>query len=176
VLAVVHHLGADAGEAADALSGLVPLAGRGARHQIAAGAGSALVIDESYNASPVSVAAALDVLAATPVGRGGRRIAVLGDMLELGEAAEARHLELAERLEQGKVDLVFAVGPLMNRLYGHLPPARRGGAAGDARGIAQLIVDIVGAGDVVLVKGSRRIGLEAVVEALAARPLPPAGA
>ena len=156
VLAVVHHLGADVAAAAAALGDIAPLAGRGVRHEIAVAGGAALLIDESYNASPVALRAALEVLAETPVGKGGRRIAVLGDMLELGDTAVAQHIAMAADVERRKIDLVFAVGPLMNRLYGQLQTARRGGAAGD----------------VVLVKGSRRIGLESVVEALAAARVP----
>ncbi|MDA0221201.1 MAG: UDP-N-acetylmuramoyl-tripeptide--D-alanyl-D-alanine ligase [Proteobacteria bacterium] len=172
VLAVVHHLGADVAAAAAALGDIVPLAGRGVRHEIAVAGGAALLIDESYNASPVALRAALEVLAETLVGKGGRRIAVLGDMLELGDTAVAQHIAMAADVERRKIDLVFAVGPLMNRLYGQLPTARRGGAAGDARSIAALLSSVVRPGDVVLVKGSRRIGLEAVVEALAAAQVP----
>ena len=172
VLAVVHHLGADVAAAAAALGDIAPLAGRGVRHEIAVAGGAALLIDESYNASPVALRAALEVLAETPVGKGGRRIAVLGDMLELGDTAVAQHIAMAADVERRKIDLVFAVGPLMNRLYGQLQTARRGGAAGDARSIAALLSSVVRPGDVVLVKGSRRIGLEAVVEALAAARVP----
>ena len=167
VLAVVHHLGGDVAAAASALGDIVPPPGRGVRHEIALAGGSALLIDESYNASPVAVRAALEVLAEVPTGKGGRRIAVLGDMLELGDTAVAQHIALAADVERRKIDLVFAVGPLMNRLYGQLQTSRRGGAAGDARAMAALLASVVRPGDVILVKGSRRIGLEAVVEALA---------
>jgi UDP-N-acetylmuramoyl-tripeptide--D-alanyl-D-alanine ligase len=167
VLAVVHQLGGDIAAAAAALGDIVPPPGRGVRHEIALAGGSALLIDESYNASPVAVRAALEVLAEVPTGKGGRRIAVLGDMLELGDNAVAQHIALAADVERRKIDLVFAVGPLMNRLYGQLQASRRGGAAGDARAMAALLASVVRPGDVVLVKGSRRIGLEAVVEALA---------
>ena len=167
VLAVVHHLGGDVAAAAAALGDIVPPPGRGVRHEIALAGGGALLIDESYNASPVAVRAALEVLAEVPTGKGGRRIAVLGDMLELGDTAVAQHIALAADVERRKIDLVFAVGPLMNRLYGQLQTSRRGGAAGDARAMAALLASVVRPGDVILVKGSRRIGLEAVVEALA---------
>lgn len=170
VLAVVRCLGADVEAAAADLGDIVAPAGRGVRHEIALAGGSALLIDESYNASPVAVRAALDVLAQVPTAKGGRRIAVLGDMLELGDTAVAQHIGLAADIERRRIDLVFAVGPLMNRLYGQLQTARRGGAAGDARAIAALLSSVIRPGDVVLVKGSRRIGLEAVVEALAAMP------
>lgn len=163
VLAAAHHMGADPAAAAHDLAALQPLAGRGRRHRIAARDGHATVIDESYNASPVSVRAALEVLAAA---EGERRIAVLGDMLELGAGEEAAHVELAGDAMAAGVDLVFAVGPLACRLHGALPPERRGGATWDAGAMAELLASTVHPGDVVLVKGSRRIGLEAVVEAL----------
>ena len=166
VLAVAHHLGADVAEAAHALASLEASPGRGRRRAASLDRGFATVLDESYNASPVAVRAALEVLADTPVGPEGRRIAVLGDMLELGDAAVDAHVGLAGDLVAAGMDLFFAVGPMMNRLYGKLAPARRGGAAGDARSMALLLKDAVRPGDVVLVKGSRRIGLEAVVEAL----------
>lgn len=166
VLAVVHHLGGDVAKAAADLEGLQPMAGRGARHNVRVAGGSVTVLDESYNASPVALRAALTVLSQTQTGPGGRRIAVLGDMLELGDDAVALHTGLSGDLIQHKVDLLFAVGPMMNRLYGELPPARRGGAAGNARAMADLLGDVLRPGDVILIKGSRRIGLEAVVEAL----------
>ena len=163
VLAAAHHMGADPVAAAHDLAALQPLAGRGRRHRIATRGGHATVIDESYNASPVSVRAALEVLAAT---EGERRIAVLGDMLELGAGEEAAHVELAGDAMAAGVDLVFAVGPLACRLHGALPDERRGGATWDVGAMAELLAETVHPGDVVLVKGSRRIGLEAVVEAL----------
>jgi UDP-N-acetylmuramoyl-tripeptide--D-alanyl-D-alanine ligase len=166
VLAVVHHLGGDVAKAAADLGGMAQLPGRGARSSVAVDGGTVTVLDESYNASPVALRAALAVLARTQAGPGGRRIAVLGDMLELGDGALACHTGLVGDLIQNKVDLLFAVGPMMNRLYGELPPARRGGAAGDARAMTDLLGDVLRPGDVVLIKGSRRIGLETVVEAL----------
>ena len=166
VLAAVHRLGGDVAAAAHDLASLRPLAGRGRRHRIATADGHATVIDESYNASPAAVRAALAVLAAAAPEGGGRRIAVLGDMLELGAGEEAAHAGLAADVVAGGVDLLFAVGPLMHRLYDAVPPARRGGAACDARAMAALLGDVVRPGDVVLVKGSRRVGLEAAVEAL----------
>ncbi len=163
VLAAAHHMGADVAAAARDLASLQPLAGRGRRHRIATRGGHATVIDESYNASPVSVRAALKVLAAAA---GERRIAVLGDMLELGAGEEAAHIELAAEVAAAGVDLLFAVGPLACRLHGALAPERRGGATCHAGAVAELLGATLRPGDVVLVKGSRRIGLEAVVEAL----------
>ncbi len=166
VLATVHHLGGDTARAAADLGDMASLPGRGARCTVQVNGGTATVLDESYNASPVALRAALAVLARAEIGPGGRRIAVLGDMLELGRDAAAMHTDLVGNLIQYKVDLLFAVGPMMNRLYGELPPARRGGAAGDARVMAGLLGNVLRPGDVLLIKGSRRIGLEMVVEAL----------
>lgn len=168
VLAVAHHLGADVGRACRDLGHVRAPAGRGARHVVEVDGGTALVIDESYNASPVAMAAALDVLGATPPGDGGRRIAVLGDMAELGDGAARAHMDLAGALAGAGVDLFYAVGPMMNLLYGRMAPENCGGAAGDARSMAALAHGAVGPGDVVLVKGSRSVGLELVVEALRA--------
>ncbi len=167
VLAVVDALGGDIGEAAAAMADLEPPAGRGVRHAVALPGGIALVIDESYNASPVAVRAALEVLAATPTGPGGRRVAVLGDMAELGPAGPEAHAGLADAVH-GSVDRLFTVGPLMNHLVDRLPLGCRGGSAHDAAAMADLLAGQLGPGDVVLVKGSRRVGLEAVVGAFTA--------
>ncbi len=168
VLAAVEALGADVGEAAASLASILPLPGRGVRRAIALPGGRAVVIDETYNASPVAVHAALDVLARTPTGPGGRRIAVLGDMAELGDDAAFHHAGLAA--PAGAVaDRVFTVGPLMDHLMDALPLACRGGSACDSQTMATLLAECLRPGDVVLVKGSRRMGLESVVEAFAER-------
>ena len=166
VLAAVHHLGGDVDRAAASLARIRPLPGRGMRREVAVPGGTALVIDESYNASPVAMAAALDVLRGTPTAPGGRRIAILGDMAELGHRARDAHAGLADAVAAA-ADRVFTVGRLMNHLADGLPLAARGGHACDARAMAKLIAGHLLPGDVVLVKGSRRVGLEAVVEALA---------
>src|SRR5262249_57113804 len=103
VLGAAKAVGADVGAAAAAMSSLRPLEGRGRRHLIAVGGGSAELIDESYNASPASMRAAFGVLAAMTPPKGGRRIAVLGDMLELGDEATRLHAELAQPLIDAEV-------------------------------------------------------------------------
>ncbi len=168
VLAAVDAMGGDIGEAAASLAAILPLPGRGARRCIALPGGRAVIIDETYNASPVAVRAALDVLAGTPTDPGGRRIAVLGDMAELGEDAALLHADLAEAAGAA-ADRVFTVGPLMDHLMDALPLPSRGGSARDSRTMAALLADCLRPGDVVLVKGSRRMGLESVVHAFAAR-------
>ncbi|MDP6603758.1 MAG: UDP-N-acetylmuramoyl-tripeptide--D-alanyl-D-alanine ligase [Rhodospirillales bacterium] len=168
VLGAVHAAGTDVAAAARALADLAPLSGRGQRCRVFAPGGTFLVIDESYNASPASVEAALAVLGAAPTGPGGRRIAVLGDMLELGEETAALHAALAEPLERAGVDLVFAAGAAMGRLYDALPAAMRGASAAAATGISESVTAAVGDGDVIMVKGSAAMGMAGVVGSLLA--------
>jgi UDP-N-acetylmuramoyl-tripeptide--D-alanyl-D-alanine ligase len=123
--------------------------------------GSARLIDESYNANTASVRAALEVLALQP----GRRIAVLGDMLELGEAGPAEHAALAEPAGAA-ADLVFTCGPQMRGLYERLPEARRGGHAPDSEALAPILARSLRDRDVVLVKGSLGSRMRLVVSAL----------
>jgi UDP-N-acetylmuramoyl-tripeptide--D-alanyl-D-alanine ligase len=167
VLLAVKALGADVGVAAQALSRLDPLQGRGRRTRLRLeGRGSFLLIDESYNASPAAMAAAIEVLGRAQTGEGGRRIAVLGDMLELGPAEEELHARLAEPLMAAGIDTVFACGPRMAALNAALPADRRGGYAPDSDSLAVLVGDAVRPGDVVMVKGSLGSRMARVVEAL----------
>ena len=169
VMACVHAAGAPVKLAARALSTVGPGAGRGERLRIPLADGFCEVIDESYNASPVAVRAAIATLAETaPLARDGRRFAVLGDMLELGEAAVRWHAELAGDLEAAGIDLVFTAGPLMAHLYAALDPARRGGHAPAADGLSDMLRAELRAGDVVLVKGSLGSRMGPVVRRLAA--------
>jgi UDP-N-acetylmuramoyl-tripeptide--D-alanyl-D-alanine ligase len=168
VLATVLALGADVAGAARGLSAMRAPDGRGRRHRIAAGGGTIEIIDESYNASPVSMAAALEVLGRTRPEAGGRRIAVLGDMLELGDDAPARHRGLIEQVVAQSVDLVFTAGPMMGRLWEALPTALRGGHAPDSDTLAPLVAAAVRAGDVAMVKGSAGSRTGVVVAALLA--------
>ncbi|MDE2164844.1 MAG: UDP-N-acetylmuramoylalanyl-D-glutamyl-2,6-diaminopimelate--D-alanyl-D-alanine ligase [Alphaproteobacteria bacterium] len=154
VLAAVKAAGGDVGTAAAAMATLEPMAGRGLRRKIAAASGDALLIDESYNASPASMRAAIAVLGAAQPERGGRRIAVLGDMLELGADAANLHAELAGPLHDAGVDLVFTVGASMWALHEALPTRRRGGHAATATEIAETVASRLRRGDVVMVKGS----------------------
>jgi UDP-N-acetylmuramyl pentapeptide synthase len=144
--------------------------GRGTRHRLAVGNGAPVVlIDESYNANPASMHAAIALLGqATPV-RGGRRIAVLGDMRELGEDAPMLHAGLSESLTDSGVDTVFLAGPLMASLRDALPPRRLGGYAETADELESLLVDAIAPGDVIMVKGSNASRMGLLVEALTAR-------
>jgi UDP-N-acetylmuramoyl-tripeptide--D-alanyl-D-alanine ligase len=166
VLAAVRAVGADLGRAAETLGAFAGLAGRGKRHCVLSLEGDFELIDESYNASPASVRAALDVLGrAHPRGR-GRRIAVLGDMLELGAKAEAMHAALAETIAEHRIDLVFAAGPHMAALARALPPHTLGAHRASANELAPLVVAAIRAGDVVSVKGSHGMRMDRVVTVL----------
>jgi len=160
-LALVEALGHDAARAAPALLAYAPGAGRGAPRQIAVAGGTALLIDESYNAAPPAMRAALQTLVLRP---GARRIAVLGDMRELGEFSAALHAGLAP--DAGKVDLVFCCGPEMARLFALLPAARRGALAADSAALAPIVKEALRPGDVVLVKGALGSRMALVVQAL----------
>lgn len=172
VLLAVKALGGDVVRAARSLARITPMKGRGARHRVRVARdgdrGTLLLIDESYNASPVSMAAALQVLGQADLGDRGRRIAVLGDMLELGDQAEALHVGLKEALVAAEVDLVFVCGPNMGRLYDVLPPAMRGAAAADSEALARIVEAAVRPGDAVMVKGSLGSRMARVVDTLLA--------
>jgi len=168
VLAAVAGLGADVSRAAAALGELAPLKGRGQRHHIRIQGGSFELIDDSYNASPASMRAAFEVLAAAEPGKGGRRIAALGDMLELGAAGLELHAALAVPIATHRIDLVFTAGPLMAALDRALPPAARGAHRESAEELAAALAAAVRPGDVVTVKGSLGSRMGKVVEALIA--------
>ena len=140
--------------------------GRGARATLHLAHGTATLIDESYNANPTSMRAALALLAAATPGAGGRRVAVLGDMRELGAEAEALHAGLADDVLAAKIDLVHAAGPLSHALFMHLPPEMRGLWGETAAAIEGALADGIGAGDVVMVKGSNGSRMGPLVAAL----------
>ncbi len=147
-----------------ALERFVPVAGRGARRTIGVRGGSALLLDESYNGNGASMRAALSVLRLQPA---RRRVAVLGDMLELGEAGPAEHRALAlDTIEAA--DIVFACGPLMRELFAALPPRMQAAHAPDSAALAPIVAQAIAPGDAVLVKGSLGSRMKLVVNALEA--------
>jgi len=168
VLAAVQAAGADLGLAALALAGIAAPAGRGARHEVPMPGGRLVLVDDSYNASPPSVRAALELLGSLEAGARGRRIAVLGDMRELGPAGPDLHAALAEPVQEAGIDLVFTAGPLMRHLHDALPAALRGGHAADAAALTQILLPVLRGGDVVTVKGSLGSRMGPVVEAILA--------
>jgi UDP-N-acetylmuramoyl-tripeptide--D-alanyl-D-alanine ligase len=166
VLGAAALAGADLAVAALALNNLKAGPGRGTRVQLAVPGGTALLIDESYNANPASMRAAIALLGQAPVGPRGRRIAVLGDMLELGGEAAALHRGLAEPLAAAKIDLVYCSGPHMRALWEALPSGARGGYAETAAALEPSVVDAVSAGDALMVKGSLGSKMGPIVKAL----------
>jgi len=166
-LLMMRALNVDLDTGLAALGAFAPLAGRGAERDLCWTGGRLTLIDESYNASPVSVAAALANLGART--GGGRRIAALTDMLELGPDSAQRHAELATAVETARVDLVFCAGPLMKSLFEALPAGRRGAWAPTAEDLLPSLAEALGAGDVVMIKGSRDSRAAALVAGLVAR-------
>jgi UDP-N-acetylmuramoyl-tripeptide--D-alanyl-D-alanine ligase len=183
VMAAVAAAGGDLGAAGLALSEMEGLAGRGARHVIAAPegdrSGKALLIDESYNANPASMRATIAALGEVPA---RRRIAVLGAMKELGEGSDAYHAELAQPLIAAGVERIILVGPEMAALAAELGRAL-GKSAGSvlaahieldhaktaAEAAECLAADAPQGGDAILVKGSNSVGLGTLVRALTAK-------
>jgi UDP-N-acetylmuramoyl-tripeptide--D-alanyl-D-alanine ligase len=169
VLAAMKLAGADLKRAAAALEGLQAQAGRGARTLIEGPRGRIAIIDESYNANPASMRAALATLGLTPRNEFTRRVAVLGDMLELGPEGAKLHQDLAEFIDGAGVDVVFACGELMGSLYGVLPASRQGAYAKTAEELQPKLLDAVGPGDAIMVKGSLGSRMGPLVEALKRR-------
>jgi len=166
VILMLRALDVDMRTALQALAEFQPLAGRGAERSVRIPGGAFTLVDDSYNANPLSVGAALKTLGARQAP--GRRIAVLTDMLELGDQSPRYHAELKAPIEAAGVDLVFAAGPLMKNLWDALSPTRRGGYAEDAAGVEPQIVQALLPGDVVMVKGSKSSNAKALADALAA--------
>ncbi|HYI41774.1 MAG TPA: UDP-N-acetylmuramoyl-tripeptide--D-alanyl-D-alanine ligase [Allosphingosinicella sp.] len=165
MLGAVEAMGGDLAQAGLALADLPGLKGRGERHRIALGGGEALLIDESYNANPASMAATLKTFGALTVA--GRRIAVLGGMKELGESSDAFHAGLAEPLEAAGVELAILVGEEMEALAKALGAMVKMAHVPDTAKAIELVRANARPGDAILVKGSNSIGLAALVEALA---------
>jgi UDP-N-acetylmuramoyl-tripeptide--D-alanyl-D-alanine ligase len=157
-LAAVVLVDGDVLNAAAALKDFTALKGRGARFE----ANGIQVIDESYNANPASMAAALALLGHAK----GRKLAVLGDMLEMGEGGPALHAALIEPIAAAQADLVFASGRQMKALWDALPASRRGAYAEDSAALAPKLTSALKPGDTVLVKGSLGSRMAVIVEAL----------
>jgi UDP-N-acetylmuramoyl-tripeptide--D-alanyl-D-alanine ligase len=164
-LLAAGELGADLARGADALANFAALEGRGARFV----AGEVEIIDESYNANPASMAAAIELLSkAVPKGS-GRRVAALGDMRELGQDSAFLHRALARNLAAARADLVFLCGPNMRALWEALPAKTQGACAETSSELAPELMRALRTGDVVLVKGSFGSRMSVVIDALRAR-------
>jgi UDP-N-acetylmuramoyl-tripeptide--D-alanyl-D-alanine ligase len=162
-LTAVALLEGDVLNAAAALKRFTALKGRGSRFE----AGGIAVIDESYNANPASMAAALALLGDAGLSdKGGRKIAVLGDMLEMGEGGTAHHAGLAQPIAANHVDLVFAAGAQMKALWDALPAKTRGAYAETSSSLVPKLLAALEPGDTVLVKGSNGARMSVIIEAL----------
>lgn len=166
VLAAVEAVGGDLAAAGLAMAELGGLAGRGARHKIAVGGGEALLLDESYNANPASMAATLAELGKFE----GRKVAVLGTMKELGQKSDEYHLGLAAPLAAAKIDFAIFVGEEMQILADQLKAGLEGPAdfahCATAKEALDLLKSNLRENDTILVKGSNSMGLSAIVSAL----------
>jgi UDP-N-acetylmuramoyl-tripeptide--D-alanyl-D-alanine ligase len=169
VLATAFALGADLAQTALALADVTPPTGRGERTVLDGGEGAFTLIDESYNANPASMRAALATLGACELASGGRRIAVLGDMKELGVGGPDLHRGLAEAVEANRIDAVYAAGPLMGHLVGALPQALVAAHVATSAELAAAVCAAVRPGDAVMVKGSLSTRMGLIVKALKER-------
>lgn len=167
VMTLVHSLGLDLAQAATALRAVGPPKGRGARsiHPLPGG-GTFILIDESYNANPASVGAALRTLGTQSASGTGRRIAILGDMLEMGPSGPTLHADLAQEVLASGIERVYTAGPLMAHLHAALPPAVRALHAADSTALAAQIGQDLSDGDVVMVKGSLGMRMATIVTTL----------
>lgn len=165
-LGVVRIVGADLDQAISALAKLQPEKGRGRRHKLSTGHGVFTVIDESYNANPTSMRAAIAVLASSAPTGAGRRIAVLGDMLEMGDYSEKVHADLAGPLLAAGIEHVWLVGPEMIALRDSLPDSVRVKHRATTTELIEYVLNSVAAGDVLMVKSSLGIGFGKIVAAL----------
>ncbi len=175
VLAAVKESGADLARAALALADVAPVKGRGVQERLATKGGSFVLLDESYNANPASMKAALGLLRQLKPGTGGRRIAVLGDMLELGDFGPELHASLAGDISENDVDLVFTSGPVMANLWNALPLARKAAYAEASTSLKDALLGEVRAGDVVMIKGSLGSRMGPLADALRAAYQPVKG-
>lgn len=160
VLAAIDALGGDVAQAARDFAHVTPPTGRGQRLVI----GGITLVDESYNANPASMRAAFSVLGSMKAE--GRRIAALGDMLELGPDEIAMHRALADEIAANKIDCVFAAGARMKHLFDALPQDKRGAWAEDSAALAPLVVHALRAGDVIMIKGSNSSRMARIVAAV----------
>ena len=165
-LLAAEALGADVHACAAALRRFSPQKGRGERFSVPTPDGLATIIDESYNANPASMRAALALLAAAKPGPKGRRIAVIGDMLELGPKAAVMHAELAADLSANNVDLLFGAGPLTRALFEAAPASMRAAWTERSSDLTDEVARTLRGGDIAMVKGSNGSRMGPLVAAL----------
>ncbi|AHD01400.1 UDP-N-acetylmuramoyl-tripeptide--D-alanyl-D-alanine ligase [Leisingera methylohalidivorans] len=163
-LACAEALGADPARAVESLALWSPVKGRGVRETIRLDSGEVTLLDDSYNANPTSMAAALAVLAATP--GAGRRIAYAGDMKELGPQEAELHAGLADLEAVEGIDKIHCIGPLMQALHDALPEGKRGGWYHSSTEAVPGLAGEIKGGDIVLAKGSLSMGLAKIVDGI----------
>ena len=166
VVAAFHAIGLDWREAVAEFGSVQPPKGRGQRYAVKLKGKSIVLIDDAYNANPASMAAALDLAAQLTPAPGGRRIAVLADMLELGANAPRYHADLAEPIVKAGIDKVYVAGQLMINLWAALPKHLRGKKVDSVKALLPILQDEICDGDIVLFKGSHETKLFSVVSAL----------
>lgn len=166
VLLAVCELGGDLALAGLALAELSAPKGRGAQTRLKLPGGEAVLVDESYNANPASMRAALSVLGGMQAAAPGRKIAVLGDMLELGDAAGQLHADLIGPVEDSGADLVYCSGPLMRALWERLPREKRAVYAEQSSALTERLKDELRPGDIIMIKGSLGSRMGPLVDAL----------
>jgi len=169
VLGAARLTGADLPKVVAALADLSAGQGRGRQHRLDVGSGNFTLIDESYNANPASMKAAIELLDATPISADGRRIAVLGDMLELGSHSAKLHAGLAATLSENHTDIVLMAGPHMKNLADVLKGDIKTEYRASADELKPILLDAIRPGDVVMIKSSKGIGFSKLVDALLAR-------
>ncbi len=172
VLAACRAVGVDVAAAAERLCAFGPPTGRGSRQEVAVRGGTILLIDESYNANPASMDAAIAALATVSRDAFPRRVAVLGDMLELGDQSRGLHERIAKSIVGAGIDVVFTAGPMMRHLYDAIPENCRGSWSETSVGLEAALLSRLAPGDVVMIKGSngsRMAPLVDLVRSLGAR-------
>lgn len=168
VLAAVKLMGADLARATMALAHAEPAKGRGVQSRLQIGVGEFLLIDESYNANPASVEAALALLGHLRPRKSGRRIAVLGDMLELGDFGPDLHAGLAKAMDDNAIDVLYAAGPLMQNLWQNTSEQKRGAYATTSAELKDVLLQAINPDDVVMIKGSLGSRMGILVDAVRA--------
>lgn len=163
VLSAVHVVGGDLGRALLAFNKMNLSPGRGKSYSLETPDGSFKLIDDSFNANPASVSAAIQNLSKISIGKKGKRIAVLGDMLELGPSSEKFHAEIARQVEIENIDLVFTVGSISKSLQKLLPKINQGGHLASVDEAFIALKKHIMPGDLVLIKGSKSIGMSSIV-------------
>ena len=162
-LAVVDAVGGDISVAIEALQKIAPAAGRGIGYKVQIGEKQVTLIDDAYNANPSSMKASVEALGLRPA---NRKVAVLGDMLELGDLAETMHGNLAEILVQNHIGKVYLVGTLMQALWNKLSPEMQGAITSTATDMIPILKQELQDGDVVLIKASHGTGLGVIIQEL----------